>query len=233
MTNPRACSSSSSSQRAGGGADLLPSPAAPIPCQPSNAGSSPVGPTAAGDSDSAGLPHGLARFNVGGPKTLSEIDTFREYIDYNPDTGEFIWKKRASQRAIIGRKAGCLNNQGYLAIMLKGKTMQAHRIAFALMTGKWPDYQIDHINGDRSDNRWANLREANWLINSKNRKTPITNTSGVMGLQWNRKINKWMAKITNKGKQYHLGCFENKQDAIKARKDAERRFGFHENHGNR
>lgn len=96
--------------------------------------------------------------------------------------------------------------------------------------GNWPQH-IDHINGDRLDNRIENLREVDRAENMKNMRMPADNTSGFVGVT--RHYEKWKAQITVNGKHIYLGRFDHKKDAIAARIAANRKFGFHENHGSR
>jgi hypothetical protein len=107
----------------------------------------------------------------------------------------------------------------------------AHRVAFAHFYGHWPTDKVDHINQNRSDNRIENLRDVSPQENSQNQKLSKRNTSGVTGVTWHNQRKKWMAQITVSLKTHTLGIYEKKADAIAARKDAERRFGFSANHG--
>ena len=91
--------------------------------------------------------------------------------------------------------------------------------------------QVDHINHDRTDNRIENLRLVNANENGKNQKASVRNKSGVVGVSWKKSKNKWHSQIMVNGKQIHLGFFDNIDEAKKARIDAERKYGFHENHG--
>jgi HNH endonuclease/AP2 domain len=99
------------------------------------------------------------------------------------------------------------------------------------MTGHLPTLEIDHINGDRDDNRWINLRQVTASVNMKNLPLPRTNKSGTPGVIWHKRDEKWQASIKVDRRTVHLGYFESKQDAIAARKVAERQYGFHPNHG--
>ena len=107
----------------------------------------------------------------------------------------------------------------------------AHRVIWAMQTGEWPADDIDHINGDRADNRWENLRAVERKDNARNAKRRSTNTSGMMGVQWHPALGKWRARIMVDGRSIALGCYHSLEDACAARKSAERRYGFHENHG--
>lgn len=84
------------------------------------------------------------------------------------------------------------------------------------MTGKWPTSQVDHINGDRSDNRWANLRQATQSQNSMNIGRRSTNVSGFKGVHWNKATQKWRACITINQKKFHLGLFQTAELAFGA-----------------
>ena len=94
-----------------------------------------------------------------------------------------------------------------------------------------PGGQIDHISHSRSDNRWMNLRLVTNLENQRNASLRLDNSSGVQGVYYNKKAKKWQAQISVNGKQVYLGTFEDIGYAAIARKDAERKYGFHNNHG--
>jgi hypothetical protein len=91
--------------------------------------------------------------------------------------------------------------------------------------------QIDHIDGDTSNNRMYNLREVDAATQMRNLTTSVTNTSGRMGVSWNKSCEKWEARIRHDGKAKYLGLFLHKKDAVAAREDAERLYGYHRNHG--
>lgn len=153
----------------------------------------------------------------------------RDVLDYSPSAGTLTWRV-ARGRCAAGSPAGYEADRGYRAIRIFGKVMYIHRVAFLYMAGSMPP-EVDHINGSRSDNRWANLRAADRLENSKNMKTPNTNKSGVIGVFWNRGKRKWTARIKVRQQDIHLGHFERLSDAAEARRVAELEHGFHKNHG--
>jgi hypothetical protein len=130
-----------------------------------------------------------------------------------------------------GKEAFSKLNSGYLQSHILGSRYLAHRVVWLLHYGKWPTGHLDHINGIRSDNRAVNLREVSYAENSKNHRPHKTNTSGVMGVVWHKRDKKWQAGIMVSGKTIHLGQFTEKADAVSARKQAEKDYGFHENHG--
>lgn len=142
----------------------------------------------------------------------------KEMLHYNEDTGIFTWRvePRNATPPNIGDIAGCLcKTSGYVLLRIKGKLCRAHRLAFLYMTGCFPINQIDHINGDRADNRWDNLRDVTNRTNSQNSRKPhIDNKLGALGV--NRKKNRYQAQISIDGKNKSLGYFQ----TIEAAKDA-------------
>ena len=137
----------------------------------------------------------------------------RELLDYDAETGVFTW--RVSQgRGYAGAVAGTVRQDGYIAIKLDGRLYKAHRLAWLHEHGEFPDDEIDHINGDRSDNRPGNLRVVTRLINAQNRRrSQSNNRAGILGVSRHR--NRWQAQIEVAGKNKHLGCF-NTQEAAHA-----------------
>lgn len=158
----------------------------------------------------------------------------KELLVYDWRSGELINRTNRSSRARAGDVAGTVNkDSGYRKISLDGKKYLAHRLVFLYVTGSWPKEQLDHIDGDRSNNRFENLHAVSHKENLRNQGIYCSNTSGHVGVHWNKKCNKWQAYIKVNGKMLHLGLFENLEDAIAARKAAEREHGFHPSHGTR
>ncbi len=126
----------------------------------------------------------------------------KEYLKYQPNTGELIWIKQPSRGAKVGDIAGTLNKQGYISITFRSKQYRSHRLAYFLHYGVDPnDKEVDHINGDRSDNRISNLRLANRSQNGSNQ-------SQAKGIRYRKAEGKWLAKVVHKGIEYHLGLFD-------------------------
>ena len=166
------------------------------------------------------------RGNVMSPEEL------RERFRYDPKSGKITYTKRVSPRTPIGSQAGSVDGQGYRLISLRTTKRSAHRIAFDLMGVTIPQgMKVDHINGDRDDNRWANLRLVTQGQNCRNTKLKTNNRSGVAGVTWHSRHKRWEASIRFRKQRYHLGSFHRIEDAIAARKDAEQKYGFHQNHG--
>lgn len=169
-------------------------------------------------------------------------ELLRKLLDYNPETGVLTWKERergmfSSNRGFSTWNARYANTQafvndchGYLCGSIFRTKYLAHRIIWIWMTGEVPN-EVDHINGNRADNRWSNLRNVNKSTNMKNAKMPKTNTSGRVGVYWYEPYGKWLAKISFKKGPKNLGYFEKFEDAVSAREEAEIKYGFHENHG--
>ena len=153
----------------------------------------------------------------------------KEILRYNPDTGDFIWLCDMGTNKVKGLVAGWETASGYIGIMIDSKQHQAHRLAWLYVHGCFPEFDIDHINGNRSDNRIANIRAVNRLENMRNQKLRTTNKSGHSGVRFCR--GSWHANISVNYKRIHLGCFATKDEAILVRKNAETEHGFHPNHG--
>jgi hypothetical protein len=157
------------------------------------------------------------------------MQTLHEFLEYCPFSGQLTWKIGRG-RARAGDSAGCKAN-GYIQVRFLGKLYYAHRLAYYLMTGTEPAGEIDHINGDTTDNRWNNLRVVTGTVNQRNASRPRNNTSGVNGVSWDSRKKKWKAAITVDRKSIFLGYFNNIDDAAAARKKADEQYGFHPNHG--
>ena len=149
----------------------------------------------------------------------------REFIAYNAKTGEMTWKKvlgnRTRPNAICG---GNIDSKGYGRVCFDGKQYRAHRVAWALFYGEWPTLQIDHINGNRLDNRIQNLRPATNSENSRNSQISKNNTSGITGVTYHAKAKKWVAQIMVNRKNHYIGLFDSKAAAAAARQAAQVQF---------
>jgi hypothetical protein len=172
------------------------------------------------------------------PMSIS-VEQLKDLLNYDPETGHLFWRERpvSSQadktfnKRFAGVRAYEERHKGYGRIKLLGKKYKAHRVAWAIHHGEWPELQIDHINGVRTDNRLENLRQATNRQNAMNRERPANNMSGVMGVTWDKIARKWISAICVNGKNTYLGCFDLFADAVSVRKDAETEYGFHPNHG--
>jgi hypothetical protein len=167
-------------------------------------------------------------------KDIISPHTLREILDYDPLTGVMRWRYRSPETfkyggRILEHKANSFNSRflgvvafatkerkGYMTGAINGKRFKAHRVAWAIHHGEWPKDKIDHVNGDKSDNRIENLREADNPQNGFNRGKNSNNTSGYKGVCWHKASNTWVAKIKAHGKWYHLGYFDDPEIAHEA-----------------
>lgn len=174
----------------------------------------------------------------------------KQCLDYNPDTGVFTWKKRPIEHfkyehgfkvwnakyfgSVAGRTAKTRGGKNYSQIAIGKVLFYSHRLAWIYMHGSIADdMQIDHIDGNGDNNKLANLRVVDAPTNNTNKSIQSNNTSGCVGVSFLNREQKWRARINKRGKEYTIGMFANKCDAIKARKQAEIDLGFHANHGKR
>ena len=123
------------------------------------------------------------------------------------------------------------DSNGYFVGKIFGRKYLAHRVSWAIYSGEWPEHQIDHINGNKLDNRIANLRCATNQENGKNRAIGTNNTSGAIGVFFRNRDLVWVAQVSINGKQKHIGYFKSKDEAIQARANANLEYGYHANHG--
>lgn len=130
-----------------------------------------------------------------------------------------------------GKEAFSAYTNGYRGGYILGVRYPAHRVVFALHHGRWPEGDIDHVNGVRDDNRPENLRDVPHVLNQQNATRRIDNKSGKTGVRWSPHHGRWLARITVAGRRVSLGNFTELSAAIAARLEAERVHGFHANHG--
>lgn len=155
----------------------------------------------------------------------------KEYIHYCPNTGDFTYIKKVSNKTVIGKKAGSISKRdGHLEIRFMGTLYRGNRLAWFYMTGEWGTF-IDHKNHNELDNSWDNLRDVDRRTNNMNIPMKSNNTSGVMGVWYRKDTNKWVAEIMIDGKKHSLGCFTSLEEATRVRREAERTYGFYSNHG--
>ena len=174
---------------------------------------------------------------------LSELFTYDPdtgIVRHNPDRPAESFSAARSYKHWLtrfsGKGAGAVTGSGYLRAetTIGGRRyfQYNHRIALYLSGIVIPSgLCVDHIDGDPSNNRLDNLRVVTHQNNAKNQKTPSNNTSGVIGVIWVKGVGKWRARVMVEGKLLHLGYYEDKDEAIRVRKEAEVKYGFHPNHG--
>lgn len=171
----------------------------------------------------------------------------RELLDYNPETGVFVWKPRGRHRFSAdidfnrwnsrnaGSRAGGVtcNTKGYTSRRIKifSSTQKEHRLAWMWMTGEYPPEQVDHRNRDATDNRWHNLRASTNSENAKNMSMSGNNTSGVSGVFWIKSKRRWCAKVCCDGVLTVLGSFRDIDDAAIAVQEFRKERGFDPEHG--
>lgn len=183
------------------------------------------------------------------PVALALPDDIHKLLAYDPASGMLVWKHRpislfrdgyrtadAEARSWNRRYSGqpaftSVNNHGYRHGTIFGKSYQAHRVIWAIVHGHWPLGEIDHINGDRTDNRLVNLRDVPPAENRKNQTRSVKNTSGATGVHWCNTWSRWVAKIMVDRKTKVIGTFKSFEEAKAAREAASKKMGFADGHG--
>jgi hypothetical protein len=161
------------------------------------------------------------------------LDALCQALDFNHETGEFTWRARSGDTEAIrswnarnacrfGKKVTGLRH-GYVRINFGRRYVLAHRLVWWLIHRQFPPV-IDHIDGNRSNNRPGNLRVATTQLNAANRGKPNTNTSGLKGVYWSRALCKWRASIKVNSRQTHLGYYHSKEEAAIAYGAAARKY---------
>lgn len=149
----------------------------------------------------------------------------RERLHYDPETGLFRNAPRKYSKT-NGRVVGCKTSRGYLRVGLDGHRHLLHRLAWLYVHGEWPQEDIDHINGVRTDNRMANLRLVTDSMNSQNQVRAHSNnvSSGLLGVSYKPSHKQWVARLSLSGKSKHVGYFRTRELAYEAYIEAKRRL---------
>lgn len=165
---------------------------------------------------------------------MVDHETLKATVTYDPDTGFFAWRHDIGRRFKAGARCGHRHSNGYIIIRLRRRGYTAARLAWMYVNGTWPAGEVDHINGDKSDNRISNLRVATRLQNEANKLVGKRTTTGHRGVGRSACRKKWLARIRIKSKLVHLGTFDTLEAASNAYKDAcERVHGEYAGHLNR
>ena len=144
-------------------------------------------------------------------KTDLTAELLREHLHYCPETGIFTWIKPRAPGVRFGDVAGNKMADGYWVVCIFSHRHKAHRLAFLYMTGNFPEAMVDHINGNKSDNRFINLRQATNAQNKRNTPKRRDNTSGFKGVVFS-KYGRWIAQC-NSDKGSYLGSFDTAEEA--------------------
>lgn len=168
-----------------------------------------------------------------------------EFLDYDRISGVFTWKHRGLKwfksvgswkswnTRYAGTVVGATQSKGYLFVSIFKKRYFLHRIAWLYLHGFFPECQIDHIDGNKKNNSESNLRLASNQENSRNEKLRTNNTSGHLGVVWEKRTKRWVAQAMVDGRNKYLGSYLDINDAIAARDRFNKEYGFHRNHGRR
>jgi hypothetical protein len=138
----------------------------------------------------------------------------REITEYDEETGVLRWKICKPPIRAGSEVGGKHISHGYKDAVVEGTRSRVHRLIWLYVNGKWPDGQIDHINGDTTDNRISNLRDVRPQVNSQNKRHPPTHSkSGYLGVCFNTSRGKWKASICVGGRHKHVGHFNTAEEA--------------------
>lgn len=155
-----------------------------------------------------------------------DIAAARDFLRLDAESGRLFWKKKPNRSIVVGSEAGTARPDGYRIISINRQRFLAHRLVWALLHDEQPPDEIDHIDGDPSNNRPSNLRAASHAQNIANQKSNRRNTSGIRGVYFSRARGRWVAQITASGDKKYIGIFSSISDAQAAYNSAaERKFG--------
>ena len=179
-----------------------------------------------------------------GNKKHFDIPTLREFLRYEPETGSLFWLPRDRKwfasdnhwsgwnKKHAGRQVTGTKNSGYLVCHIFRRPFQGHRVVWALVHGEWPD-EIDHIDGNPSNNRLENLRNVSRIENCRNRRIPTHNTSGHIGIEHLPKRGTTPERLRVTVGRKLLGRYYSLEEALSARVKYAENLGFYPNHGRR
>lgn len=176
-------------------------------------------------------------------KALPSPEVLRQLLRYEPETGKLFWRPRPVEMFPATGRGGAkgaaarwnardANKEAFTTVCRKGyrtgsvfgQMHRAHRVIWAISTGAWPAFQVDHRDGDPGNNQLLNLREATCAENAQNRRVPVVNTSGFKGVYWHTRRKLWQASIGHNGRIHYLGYFATREEANSARLTAESRL---------
>lgn len=158
---------------------------------------------------------------------LPPAKMLQELLSYDPESGLITRKDSGASCAYAVKK----KRKTYLKVRALGKSFYAHRVAWAIFHGDWPEGEIDHINGDSEDNCIDNLRVVSRKDNCQNVRLQAESKSGFCGVNWHALSQKWRARVKVDGKEYYVGLFDDPEEAAAAIKKKRKNLGFHDNHG--
>ena len=157
------------------------------------------------------------------PISQEQINQFNECLSLDAYTGRIYWKKKIAKKIVVGTEAGSQRKDGYKTVNLFGQTYLVHRVVFSMLYGYCED-EIDHINGDPSDNSPENIRAVSRSQQNMNRGIQRNNTSGHTGVSWFKPKGYWQARIKVAGKRISLGYFKDIEKAVEAYKDGSEKY---------
>lgn len=152
--------------------------------------------------------------------TILTEERLKEVCDYDPETGALTWRI-PRRKCKVGALIGSPDDRGYLKVKIDYRIYYIHRLAWLYMTGAWPTHDVDHIDRNKANNAWGNLRAATQKQNSENVGLTRGNRSGIKGVSWSPIHKKWRARIKHNYKGITLGYFDDVASAVQARKEAE------------
>ncbi len=155
-------------------------------------------------------------------------EQLRKLLDYDPRTGLLRWLVNGPPPRSFWKIAGNTSKvDGYVQVQVNGENYKAHRLIWRMVTGEWPEHEIDHEDRDRANNRWKNIRPATSKQNAENHSLRVDNVSGVPGVWWDKRCQHWRAFINHHGKRISLGNHISFDIAVSARREAEKRLFTH------
>lgn len=147
-------------------------------------------------------------------KPLPSPEVLRQLLRYEPETGKLFWKITLSNRKPKGTEAFAgRGSHGYRHGGIYGGKYLAHRVIWAMEHGAWPKFTVDHVNGNKEDNRLCNLREATWSENNCNTGPRRRNKTGMKGVCFDTRKGKFLAQVAIQRRNYHIGYFNTAESA--------------------
>lgn len=165
---------------------------------------------------------------------MTSVLDLNAMFSYDRDTGKLFWREQPSNNVKVGEEAGWIDNSGYRRVLWRGAKYQVHRLVWDILHPEDPvleHEEIDHLDRDRLNNRPGNLRKVSRMLNMCNKTLYRNNRSGVPGVCWRKDVSKWAVRVNSGGMHMHLGLFEDLFEAVCARKSAQNKLSFHNNHG--